>query len=301
VTALYAHALRLHREHPDTPLPKDGQPYPGDDGHTQGLKEDQRRRGAAAAALLDAHFGQPEADPADLAAACHRVAPPIHPNDHITAAALRADADRVRTTGRWLVRHGTEECAVTVGLALLATGQSEKDIPLIQTIGLLSLTFGPLAAQALARRRGGADALMWLAQRVTGWGRVYVIEALCRMGSTKVRDWLLRNACDGDVLNGYFAGQVATATHLHEAITRPAPDTELVDHTSCLLIIMSEAEGMGTTLDTYPPTDLVLAAHAEALGTLPLTPTRRQAAERLRDVADGRWPEAFRRYQALLR
>lgn len=67
MTALYAHALRLHREHPDTPLPRDGKPYPGDDGHTRGLKEGQRRRGAAAAALLDTHFAQPDADPADPA------------------------------------------------------------------------------------------------------------------------------------------------------------------------------------------------------------------------------------------
>lgn len=300
MTALYAHALRLHREHPDTPLPRDGMPYPDGDGHMRGLKEGQRRRGAAAAALLDAHFGQPAADPADLAAACHDVAPPGQPNDHITAAALRADVGRVRATGRWLVRHGTERCAVTMGLALLATDWAEDDIPLIQTIGLLSESFGPLAAHALVRRRA-ADALQWLAQRVTGWGRVYVIEALCGMGTATTRDWLLRNACDGDILNGYFAGKVATAAHLHAAITRPGADAELVDHTSRLLIVMSEAEGMGVTLDMYPPADLVLAAHAEALGALPLTPNRRYAATRLRDVADGRWPEAFTRYQALLR
>lgn len=121
------------------------------------------------------------------------------------------------------------------------------------------------------------------------------------MGSAKVREWLLRNACDGDFLNGYFAGKVATAAHLHEAIARPAPDAELVDHTSCLLIVMSEAGGMGMTLDTYPPADLVLAAHADALSRLPPTQARRHAATALAEAADGRWPEAFRRYRALPR
>ena len=38
-------------------------------------------------------------------------------------------------------------------------------IDLIKHIGLLSETFGPLAAHALKRRMGGGQALLWLAQR----------------------------------------------------------------------------------------------------------------------------------------
>lgn len=38
----------------------------------------------------------------------------------IAAAALRADRQRVQHTGRWLVRHSTDRCSATVGLALLA-------------------------------------------------------------------------------------------------------------------------------------------------------------------------------------
>ncbi|GAB3088690.1 hypothetical protein GCM10027186_57570 [Micromonospora schwarzwaldensis] len=96
-------------------------------------------------------------------------------------------------------------------LALLATDWAEEDIPLTQTIGLLSHRFGPLAAEALRRRRGGGQALLWLAQRVAGWGRVYVIEALCQHGAYASRRWLLRHACDGDYLNGYFVVDVGFA------------------------------------------------------------------------------------------
>lgn len=84
---------------------------------------------------------------------------PIFHNEHIAAAALRAD--------RRLGRHNPDRCSATIGLALLATDWTEEDIPLIQTVGLLSNHFGPLAAKALERRRGG-EALLWLAQRVTG-------------------------------------------------------------------------------------------------------------------------------------
>ncbi len=153
---------------------------------------------------------------------------------------------------------------------MLATLGDDDDITLITTLGLLSHQFGPLAVHALERRwrGGGSDALLWLADRVTGWGRVYVVESLCKMGSSMARPWLLRRACDGDYLNRYFAGEVATAAHLHEAITALDPDSELVDHTGLLLTIMADSRGMGLTLDHYPPTPVVIAAHAEHAGRL---------------------------------
>ncbi|BEL04485.1 hypothetical protein Q0Z83_026760 [Actinoplanes sichuanensis] len=175
----------------------------------------------------------------------------------------------MRQTGRWLVRHGTDRRAVTVGLALLTADSAEEDIPLIQTIGLLSDQFGSLAAEALQRRRGGTEALVWLAERVAGWGRVYVVEALCRSGAAGSRAWLLRHACDGDHLNGYVAGKVATAAHLHEAVTRTDVDDDLIDHTGRLLRIMADCGGMGMTLEKYPPAPAVLAAHAAHLARQP--------------------------------
>ncbi|MFI9813647.1 hypothetical protein [Saccharothrix variisporea] len=267
--SLYDHAVRLHTRHPDGPLPGEGKPYPDEARYKarprRSDNRDRRRDGADVAEALDRHFAAPDADPAALAVVLDGFDAPIHLNDHITAAALRADHDRVQATGRWLVRYGTGRDAVVVGLALLAADWDPDDIPLIRTIGLLSNTFGSLAADALKRRRGGSEALVWLGDRVAGWGRVYVVEALCAWGSGSARDWLLRKACDGDPLNGYFAGEVATAAHLHEAITAPEADDELVDHTGRLLRIMAASRGMGLTLADYPPARLVLEAHARHL------------------------------------
>ncbi len=268
--SLFEHALRLHRQAPDSPLPRDGEPYPDDGRHRRRqrpqTRKDRRLDGADAAAILDLHFGRADAAPSELADAFGDVDVPIHPNEHITAAALRADRQRVRQTGRWLVRHSTDRCSATVGLALLATDWAEEDIPLIQTIGLLSDRFGSLAAEALRRRRGGEEALLWLAQRAAGWGRVYLVKALCGRGVYASRWWLLRHACGGDYLDGYFAGPVATAAHLHEAITGTEADDDLVDHTGRLLKTMADCDGMGMTLQHYPPAPAVLAAHAAHLG-----------------------------------
>ncbi|GGM99324.1 hypothetical protein [Streptomyces fuscichromogenes] len=271
-TALFDHALRLHRSAPGEPLPRDGEPCPdGESHHRQGgpeAPEDRRSADKDVARILDTHFATASALPGELANAFHDVYIPIQPNEHITAAAERADRERCRRTGRWLVRHGTDRCSVTVGLALVAAVGTADDIPLIQTIGLLSHHFGPLAAHAFETRPGGAEALLWLAERVTGWGRVYVVEALCRLDDPAARPWLLRRACDGDALNGYFAGEVAMVARLHEALADLDSDSELVDHTGRLLHLMSGCGGMGITLAHYPHAGVVLEAHAHHVGSL---------------------------------
>ncbi|MFF1558791.1 hypothetical protein [Streptomyces sp. NPDC058279] len=271
-TTLFDHALRLHQLVPGEPLPRDGEPYP-DDGlhrHRKGPKApgDRHSAGKDVALVLDAHFARASAPPSELADAFHDVYVPIHRNEHIAAAAGRADRERVRQTGRRLVRHGTDRCSVTVGLALLAAVGTADDIPLIQTIGLLSNRFGPLAAHAFESRAGGVEALLWLAERVTGWGRVYVVEALCRLDDPSARPWLLRRACDGDFLNGYFAGKVAKVAKVHEALADFGTDSETVDHVGRLLHLMSDCGGMGLTLAHYPHSAAVLEAHARHVGSL---------------------------------
>ncbi|MFD4636704.1 hypothetical protein ACFWN2_05275 [Lentzea sp. NPDC058436] len=187
------------------------------------------------ARVLDRYFTAEKLSPERLAEELSRLTAPIHPNDHITAAALRAKRSRVRRTGRWLVRHGRNRQAV---------------------------------ADALSRRPGGSDALLWLGARTAGWGRVHVVEALCRKQMPAVREWLLRHACDGSVFDGYYAGKVATAAHLHSAITSEDADEALVDHTGRLLHAMSDCEGMGMTLKAYPPAAAVVEAHAAHVSRL---------------------------------
>ncbi|MEU4685909.1 hypothetical protein [Streptomyces xinghaiensis] len=278
-TTLFEHALRLHQLTPDAPLPRDGEPYPDEERRRRRPRpeqpRDRERVGAEVAAILDEHFTDPHSVPGQLIGRFHGVHVPIHPTPRISEAALRAGA-RAREAGRRLVRHGTDTDDVVVGLALLAAVGTVDDVPVIQTIGLLSRTFGPLAASALVRLPGGAEPLLWLADRVAGWGRVYVVEALCGLvdGHPDVRPWLLRRAIDGDFLNGYFAGKVAQATGFHQAINGPVADTEIVDHAGRLLYALTCCQGMGTTLARYAHAEDVLAAHLRHLGRLGPSPGR---------------------------
>ncbi|WP_439678319.1 hypothetical protein [Embleya sp. MST-111070] len=230
---------------------------------------------------MGAYFARTAALPSELVGAFHDVYVPIHPNAHIAAAAEQADRRRVHETGRWLVRYGTDRNSVTVGLALVAAIGTVEDVRLIQTIGLLSNHFGPLAAHALERLPGGTDALLWLADRVAGWGRVYVVEALCRLDDPVAQPWLLRRACDGGFLNANFVGEVARTTRLHEVIAGTDVDDEIVDHAGRLLTVMTFSQGMGLTLSGYPHAEAVLAAHLRHLERLGPSATRYCTAARL--------------------
>ncbi|MFD2792944.1 hypothetical protein ACFS27_05205 [Promicromonospora vindobonensis] len=266
---MFQHAVRLRDENPDVPLPGDGYLLPDDEAHRRrkvDRPKDPLLQGAAAADLLSEFLSNPHDDLGWVENAFHGVDVPIHQNDHLRSVALRAGPELVRRTGRWLVEHARDRCAVTIGPGLLASRPSVDDVEVVRTIGLLSDRFAPLAAKFLRQVRDGGESLLWLAERSSGWGRVYYVETLCEYSGGH-RDWLLRHACDGEFLNVYFAGKVALAASLHEAIIRPVVDDELVDHTGRLLSAMAGASGMGLDLSRYPPTPIVLAEYARHLAS----------------------------------
>jgi hypothetical protein len=296
----------LHRLTPDGPLPNDGRPFPDETRQRcrPRLKPPANRDliGFDAARILADYFAGADAHPRQLVGRFSGEYLPIHHNEHIAAAAAR-EGVRARLTGRWLVRRGTETDDVVIGLALLAAVGTVEDIPYIQTIGLLSNTFGPLAAEGLERLPGGAEALIWLGDRVSGWGRVYVVEALCRLAEDHpaVRPWLLVRAVNGDFLNSYFAGKAAMVAGIHEAMARPGVDAEVVDHAGRILHVLTYASGMGMDLAGYPHATEVLSAHLRLIAQLGPSAERfsvaallaRDAARRSQGRSSATW-EPFR-------
>ncbi|MEU8256689.1 hypothetical protein AB0C06_20780 [Micromonospora inaquosa] len=94
--ALFEHALRLHQHDRDSPVPRDGDLHPDDALHRcrrqrPQTRKDQRLRGVKVAAVLDLLLGKADASPSELADAFCEFDVPIHPNEHIAAAALCAD------------------------------------------------------------------------------------------------------------------------------------------------------------------------------------------------------------------
>lgn len=291
-TTFYQHALTLAHRYPDVPLPRDGEPYPDVNRRSGRVWSADRSddEGTRTSRLIDEFFSAPT-EHRDIARLCREVIDydietALWPS--IAAAIRRADPVQARELGRHLIRTSTDQNPTVLGMALLAVVGTEDDISLIQTIGLLSDTFGLLASQALARLPDASTSLIWLADRTVGWGRVYLVYALCELGDPAAEPWLLRKACDGHHLNGEFAYKVACAAPIHDAIATPDADESLIDHTGNLLSTLAWCDGMGGTLWEYAHSEQALTHYLSHISTLPPNLVRYQSVWALACFLDGR-------------
>ncbi|MGV9836539.1 hypothetical protein ACWDUL_20455 [Nocardia niigatensis] len=290
-TTFYDHARTLALSYPGIPLPREGKPYPDADrrGIRQGSDDRSDYRGTRTSRLIDEFFSVPK-ERRDIPRLCRKVIEydiesALWPS--IAEAISRADPDQVRDLGRHLTSSSTDENPTVLGMAMLAVVGTEEDVSLIQTIGLLSNTFGLLAAQALARLPDATTNLIWLADRTAGWGRVYLVETICGLGDPAAEPWLIRKACDGHHLNGEFAYKVACAAPIHEAMAAPDADEALVDHTGDLLSTLVWSDGMGGTIWDYEHAEQVLSDYLSHVGRLAPNPDRYRSLWILARFLDG--------------
>ncbi|WP_067824735.1 hypothetical protein [Nocardia inohanensis] len=291
-TTFYNHARALARRYPDIPLPRAGRPYPDADrrDRCRGSDDESDFRGIRTSRLIDEYFSAPTRH-RDIAKLYREVIEydiesALWPS--VREAISRADPGQARELGRHLTLTSTDQNPTVLGMALLAVAGTEQDVRLIQTIGLLSNTFGLLAAQALARLPDATTNLIWLADRTAGWGRVYLVYALCELGDPAAEPWLLRKACNGDDLTGEFAYKVSCAAPVHTAIAAPDADETLIDHTGELMSTMAWCDGMGGTLWDYGQAEQVLTDYLSHVRGLAPSSDRYRWAWALACFLDGR-------------
>jgi hypothetical protein len=227
----FDHALRLHAQHPDGPLPHGGRPFP------QSLVSPQ--------AALDSESGSLVAVPGgDLSAAD-------------IFAGLRKQAGshrwRAREAGVRLVRHGATPAAVLGGIALLGYAGHAEDAALLKVIGLLD-GFGVAAAEALAALPDATTNLLQLAYR-----------------SPDALAWVRRNAVTDDGVNSSEALRIARVVRLADAVEAPDADNRVLDQAARLMLAMASSSHYRIALPKYPDAALVYVALARRLrGPIPL-------------------------------
>ncbi|PWW64736.1 hypothetical protein DFQ13_103710 [Actinokineospora spheciospongiae] len=186
---------------------------------------------------------------------------------------------------------------VRFGLGLLGADDTE----LLLLIGRHEEFTGAAAATIEVTHADAEPALLRLADAVTGWGRIGVVERFGPGAGPGVRDWLLRGGFRNAVLDAYLAHRAATVGDLAAALSAPAVDGELLT-AACDIVCALLDGGPAATIDDYADAPRALAALLTHLEAHPGELRHLVALARLDDyLADGGWPARYRRQWTIAR
>ncbi|MET7293758.1 hypothetical protein ABZS79_16785 [Streptomyces griseoloalbus] len=157
----------------------------------------------------------------------------------------------MRQLGRWFATHGEHPNAVRFGILLLGMAGTDDDSAVLRTLGT-SWAFSTEVCEALARSQTDPHrALFELARRAEGWARVDAVRRLEGTSDPEIREWLIRESCTGDVLDGYFAPTAARVGDLAGVLAREAVDETTLDGAGRLLEALTDVDGPGPALASY--------------------------------------------------
>lgn len=138
-------------------------------------------------------------------------------------------AQNVHDLMQWLARESPDRSPVKCAIALLAFFPSEENKRLLSTLALHE-EFTLYCAVALVNILPvelHESELVALAKRVTGWGRIHLIERLPFEVSATTREWLLREGYANSVMVEYTAWDCATKGQLLNRLVSGNVDSEL--------------------------------------------------------------------------
>jgi len=74
-----------------------------------------------------------------------------------------------------------------------------------------------------------------LAQHLTGWGRIHIVDRLAATRDERIKAWLLRDGCRNDIMDEYTALICAKTGDLVTALRTSNPDLPLMKGAGAIL------------------------------------------------------------------
>ncbi|WP_019634330.1 hypothetical protein [Actinomadura atramentaria] len=208
---------------------------------------------------------------------------------------VRAEADDpelIHGLGMALATRSARREAVKAGIALLGMFDASHHRDVLLTLGRHD-EFTLFAAVALGNGDGDPEAVLWdLARRVTGWGRVHLVERLSATENPELRDWILREGFRNDVMDEYLAGIAAETGGLADALAAPAAgsDAELMAAAAGILTALATDGGPMIGMAGYADGERATGRYLRHAAAAPADLRHYLAAHALRDHAAAHWP-----------
>ena len=148
----------------------------------------------------------------------------------------------------WLAQESPDRQVVKCAIALLSFFPSQQNLATVMTLGLHDefTLFSTVAISNIVTKEGYEATLVEMARRVTGWGRIQIIERLPEELSETTRDWLLRDGYSNAVMMEYTALECAIKGQLLTALMSNNVDDALLNSAGEMLsALLNEAPVSG--------------------------------------------------------
>ncbi len=185
------------------------------------------------------------------------------------ADAQDLDATRLERLAVWIARGASDREPVKFAIALLGVAARSDHRELLLTLGTheeFTLYVGG-ALQNVAGRDADPE-IFELAQRVTGWGRIQLVEKLAGTTDPAIKAWLLRDGYRNAVMQEYLAFTCAVAGDLATALEGDTIDPDLLRGAGEMIRALV-AGGPAEDMDDYVDAALVVSRYLHHLGDNP--------------------------------
>jgi hypothetical protein len=183
------------------------------------------------------------------------------------------DHGRLHAIALWLATQAADREPVKVGIGLLGLFRAKEDRHILLILGRHE-EFTLYVAVALANTDENPEHVLWeLAQHVTGWGRIHIVERLAKTKDEQIKAWLLRQGYRNDIMFEYTALICATTGDLITALHSPQPDDALLAGAGDILAALiagrgGPASGIGEYPDGAEAAELYLTHLQDRRGNL---------------------------------
>lgn len=126
-----------------------------------------------------------------------------------------------------LAKRSHKKEAVKIGILLLELLYNEGNaqvLGLLQELGACD-EFTLWCCFVLRHLNNGNEEIFRLAKKVTGWGKVFIVNDLLEADNAEKRDWLLRQGCENSVMDNYNAMAVYRKCGLENVLSERSPES----------------------------------------------------------------------------
>ena len=182
-----------------------------------------------------------------------------------------------------LVFDSSDRELVKLGISLMGMLSTEDECEITRDLLILAAfdEFTLYVVIAL-QNRTDTDTLVWqIARTARGWGKIHAVERL-EPATSEIREWILRDGLDNEVMNAYLALTVAEKGRLIETLRLASLENELFESVTKIMEALLD-EGPVSGISVYEDREEAISHFLRHVSKRTATPELLRAVRKIYD------------------